>query len=175
MKPGIGGFPEIWIGTGTQSHGTVGTGTKICGTVPLLKSRRTTNSDISGQESRSVPGRSRCPGILSDANPAWSRKAIYFGGTGREVCGTSGPGTKIAGLSRPVPCPSLDESNFWFRFMSLSWKCLLLGHRTQAILSHKKYEQHHCPLKNNDILENFLWNNRRIFAILRFYKDPLIV
>ena len=125
VVPGFGGIPvpvpQIpGIGIGTQTRGTVGTGTKICGTVPLLKSRGTTNPGISGQESRSVPGRSRCPGILSDANPAWSRKAIYFGGTGREVCGTSGPGTKIAGLSRPVPCPSLDESNFWFRFMSLS-------------------------------------------------------
>ena len=68
----------IGTGTGTQSHGTVGTGTKICGTVPLLKSRGTTNPGISGQESRSVPGRSRCPGILRDANPAWSREAIYF-------------------------------------------------------------------------------------------------
>ena len=71
-------IPMIGTGTGTQSHGTVGTGTKICGTVPLLKSRGTTNPGISGQESRSVPGRSRCPGILRDANPAWSREAIYF-------------------------------------------------------------------------------------------------
>ena len=45
----------------------------------------------SGQESCSVPGRSRCPGILRDAN----------------LAKTSGTGTKIAGMSRPVPCPSL--------------------------------------------------------------------
>ena len=66
-------IPMIGTGTGTQSHGTVGTGTKICGTVPLLKSRGTPNPGISGQESRSVSGRSRCPGILRDANPALSR------------------------------------------------------------------------------------------------------
>ena len=71
-------IPGIGTGTGTQSRGTVGTGTKICGTVPLLKSRGTTNPGISGQESRSVPGWSRCPGILRDANPAWFREAIYF-------------------------------------------------------------------------------------------------
>ena len=35
-----------------------------CRTVLLLKSRGTTNPDISGQESQSVPGRSRCPVIL---------------------------------------------------------------------------------------------------------------
>ena len=65
-------IPGIGTGTGTQSRGTVGTGTKICGTVPLLKSRGTTNPGISGQKSRSVPGRSRRPGILRDANPALS-------------------------------------------------------------------------------------------------------
>mgnify|MGYP003329908163 CR=1 FL=1 len=80
-------IPGIGTGTGTQSHGTVGTGTKICGTVPVLKSRGTTNPGISGQASRSVPGRSRCPGIQQ-----------------------AGPERKIAGLSRPVPCPSLIKS-----------------------------------------------------------------
>ena len=59
----------IGTGTGTQSHGTVGTGTKICGTVPLLKSRGTTN-----------------PGILGQ-------------GTGTEVCGTTGTGLIFAGLT----------------------------------------------------------------------------
>ena len=73
-------FSQGWagIGTGTRTRGTVGTGTKIYRTVPLLKSRGTTNPGISGQESRSVPGRSRCPGILRDANLAWSREAINF-------------------------------------------------------------------------------------------------
>ena len=85
VVPGFGGIPVsvpqipgIGTGTGTQSRGTVGTGTNICGTVPLLKSRGTTNPGISGQESRSVPGRSRCPGILRDTNPTRSREAIYF-------------------------------------------------------------------------------------------------
>ena len=67
-------IPGVGTGTGTQSHGTVGTGTKICGTVPVLKSRGTKNLDISGQESRSVPGRSRCPGIPCDANPVHFRR-----------------------------------------------------------------------------------------------------
>ena len=58
----MGGCPGIWRDPGPG----------------LLKSRGTTNPDISGQESRSVPGRSRCPGILRDANPAWSREAINF-------------------------------------------------------------------------------------------------
>ena len=48
-------IPGIGTGTGTQFHRTVGTGTKICGTVPQLKSRGTTN-----------------PGIR-DKNPAQSR------------------------------------------------------------------------------------------------------
>ena len=49
-------IPGIETGTGTQSYGTVGTGTKICDTVPVLKSRGTRNPDISGQEFRSFPG-----------------------------------------------------------------------------------------------------------------------
>ena len=44
---------------------------------PATKIPQDTNTDISGQESRSVPGRSRCPGILRDANPAWSREARF--------------------------------------------------------------------------------------------------
>ena len=66
----MGGCPGIGTGTGTQSRGTVGTGTNICGTVPLLKSRRVTNPDILGQESRSVPlslfktTRKFCPGAF---------------------------------------------------------------------------------------------------------------
>ena len=107
----------------------VGTGTKICGTVPLLKSRGTTNPGISEQESRSVPGRSRCPGILRDADPAWSRETRFGGnflhlrdcsagresrsvltlfvsrGTGTEVCGTSGTGTNFRGTV-PHGCPA---------------------------------------------------------------------
>ena len=59
--PGMGGCP----GTGTQCHET-----KICGTVLVLKFHGTQNPDIFGQESWSVPGRSRCPGILCDASPA---------------------------------------------------------------------------------------------------------
>ena len=85
VVPGFGGIPVpvpqipgIGTGTGTQSRGTVGTGTKIYG-IPLLKSCGTTNPDFSGQESRSVPGRSRCPGILRDANLARSREARLGG------------------------------------------------------------------------------------------------
>ena len=40
---------DIGTGTGTQSRGTVGTGTKICEIVPVLKFRRRT------KKSRSVP------------------------------------------------------------------------------------------------------------------------
>ena len=63
LLTGMGSCPSpvplismIGTGTGTQSCGTVGTGTKISGTVPLLKYRGTTNPGISGKESRSVPG-----------------------------------------------------------------------------------------------------------------------
>ena len=47
-----GRFSRDEVGTGSWSHETVGAGTKICGIVPLQKSRLTTNPDISGQESR---------------------------------------------------------------------------------------------------------------------------
>ena len=52
VVPEFGGIPVpripgIGAGTGAQSHGTVGTGTKICGTVPLLKSLETRNPGIS--------------------------------------------------------------------------------------------------------------------------------
>ena len=58
VVPGFGGIPVpvpqipgIGTGTGTETRGTVGTGTKICGTVPVVKSLGTMDPDISGQES----------------------------------------------------------------------------------------------------------------------------
>ena len=44
---------------------------------PATKIPRDNESRHSGQESRSVPGRSRCPGILRDANLAWSREDLF--------------------------------------------------------------------------------------------------
>ena len=48
-------FKMICLGTGTgiQSHQTVGIGTKICETVPVVRSSGTKNPDISGQEKKS--------------------------------------------------------------------------------------------------------------------------
>ena len=40
-------IPGIGNRTGTQSHGIVETGAKICGTIAVLKSRGTTNPEIS--------------------------------------------------------------------------------------------------------------------------------
>ena len=97
-------IPGIW--TGTQSHETVGNGTKICGTIPLRKSHGTTNPDISGQESRSVPGRFRCPGIPWDAYVSRLKACA--------IERTIGTGLKKhqTVLSRPLPIPVLEYRKF---------------------------------------------------------------
>ena len=53
-------------------------------------------------------GRSRCPGFLCDANPVQSccRGTVPHGCPARKA----GLEQKNLGLSRPVPCPSLDLS-----------------------------------------------------------------
>ena len=120
----------IRTGTETQSHGIVATGTKICGTVPLLKSCGTTNPYSSGQEFQSVQDVSVVPGFyvtqisFSPAVPEFNLTRVPFcpgafcetSGTGKNFRGTvshgcpagqARPGQNIAEPSRPFLIPGI--------------------------------------------------------------------
>lgn len=125
---------------GTQSHGTVRTGTKICGAISVFKSFGTTNPEISGQESRSVPLSQDSMWRKSCSVPL-SRDSILriflivssFNKISRNCRawlshGTSGTGTKkYAGLSCRVPYLSL-----LFTIVSFVQKFLHRRHRVKA-------------------------------------------